>query len=525
MLPLRPSHPGRTVQPTLYKLTQITRDSGLSYQPSISADGKFVVYASDRATGKDLDIWLQQISGGQPVRLTATPGDEFHASLSADGRRVAFEGSGQEPGIFVVPALGGSPRLVASAGKDAQISPDGMSVAYATGWYGQPSEIHVVLADGGSDSKVSTGLDWAMAPIWTRDGRHLLLWAAHAKPVGYDYWMVPARTATGDVEWPRDGVTNEPLLRPCHGVHHHFAKLALLSFDGASWSLRQDCRQLFPPLTDITAADVSFNNTVCDFEAADTVQEALDSLCQRLRSRCTLVARPGDDLQALFDSIGAGQDAHVCFCVGTFQLSTTINVSGKGHLHISGAGAGSRLVAATQEAALIFQNCRGVVVEDLYAETGAAGRSGARNHLNGTLTFLNCEAVTVQGVGLRSGAGAERLAACLTVRDERSETIQGLSRCAVRVLHCNFEVGHQQSGILLANVGRSVVEDNFLRVAPRPQGVTLSSLAENLRLRARLRRLLVSNFSHQNTQITLVVLKGFPQLQLRSDEILQFGLD
>ena len=340
-----------------------------------------------------------------------------------------------------------------------------------------------------------------------------------------DYWMVPARTATGDVEWPRDGVTNEPLLRPCHGVHHHFAKLALLSFDGASWSLRQDCRQLFPPLTDITAADVSFNNTVCDFEAADTVQEALDSLCQRLRSRCTLVARPGDDLQALFDSIGAGQDAHVCFCVGTFQLSTTINVSGKGHLHISGAGAGSRLVAATQEAALIFQNCREVVVEDLYAETGAAGRSGARNHLNGTLTFLNCEAVMVQGVGLRSGAGAERLAACLTVRDERSETIQGLSRCAVRVLHCNFEVGHQQSGILLANVGRSVVEDNFLRVAPRPQGVTLSSLAENLRLRARLRRLLVSNarvgpVRGTDPAGTINVSLGGQQLSFRSDPTL-----
>ncbi|HEU4678716.1 MAG TPA: DUF6519 domain-containing protein [Terrimicrobiaceae bacterium] len=340
-----------------------------------------------------------------------------------------------------------------------------------------------------------------------------------------DYWMVPARTATGDVEWPRDDVTHEPVFQPRQGVHHHFAKLALVSFNGAAWSLRQDCRQFFPPLTDITAEDVSFNNTVCDFDAADTVQEALDSLCQRLRSRCTLVARPGDDLQALFDSIGAGQDAHVCFCVGSFQLSTTINVAGKGHLHISGAGAGSRLVAATHEAALIFQNCREVIVEDLYAESGATGRSGARNHLNGTLTFLNCEAVTVEGASLRCGAGAERLAACLTVRDERSETIQGLNRCTVRVLHCNFEVGHQQTGILLANVGRSVVEDNFLRVAPRPQGVTLSSLAENLRLRARLRRLLISSAKvgpvrGTDPAGTINVSLGGQQLSFRTDPAL-----
>jgi hypothetical protein len=308
-----------------------------------------------------------------------------------------------------------------------------------------------------------------------------------------DYWMIPARTATGDVEWPRDANTNNALLQPRHGVHHHFARLALLSFDGTTWSLREDCRKLFPPLTGISADDVSFNDTVCEFGTADTVQEALDGLCQRLRSRCTLVARPGDDLQALFDSIDPGQDAHVCLCVGTYQLSTTINVAGKGHLHISGAGAGSRIIAAGREAALIIHHCREVVVEDVYAETGTTGLSSANHHLNGTLTIGSCEAVTVKNVSLRCGPGAERLAACLTVRDERAETILGLARCHVRVLHCNFEVGHQQTGILLVNVGRAVIDDNILRVAARPQSLTLSALATNLPLRARVRRLL---FSH-----------------------------
>ena len=240
-----------------------------------------------------------------------------------------------------------------------------------------------------------------------------------------DYWMIPARTATGDVEWPRDGATNEPLLQPRHGLYHHFARLALLSFDGAAWSLRQDCRELFPPLTGIAAEDVSFDNTVCEFAGEATVQEALDSLCQRLRSRCTLIARPGDNLQALFDRIEPGQDAHVCLCVGTYPLSASVNVSGKGHLYISGAAAGSRVIAAGREAALIVQDCREVIVENLYVETGATGTSGTHNHLNGTLTFLNCEAVTVQEVGLRCGAGAERRATCLTIRDERPETIQG----------------------------------------------------------------------------------------------------
>jgi hypothetical protein len=310
-----------------------------------------------------------------------------------------------------------------------------------------------------------------------------------------DYWLIPARTATGDIEWPRNPGTNDPALLLPHGVVHHFARLALLSFNGAAWSLLSDCRDLFPPLTNITADDVGFNNTVCDFEGAQTVQQALDALCRERRGRCTIVARPGDNLQALFDEIAPDQDAHVCICVGTYQLSAPINVLRKGHLRITGAGAGSRLIAPGNEAALIVQNCREVVVQNLYAETGSTGVSGPHNHLNGALTFLNCEAVTVEDVNLRCAAGPERRATCLTIRDERPPDFQGLSRCRVRVLHCNLEVGHQQTGILLVNTGRSVVEDNFLRVAPRPANLTLSSLAVNLRMRARVRRLMFSNLN------------------------------
>jgi hypothetical protein len=45
-----------------------------------------------------------------------------------------------------------------------------------------------------------------------------------------DYWLIPARTATGDVEWPRNGDKPRPL--PPHGVEHHYAPLALIKSDG-----------------------------------------------------------------------------------------------------------------------------------------------------------------------------------------------------------------------------------------------------------------------------------------------------
>ena len=41
-----------------------------------------------------------------------------------------------------------------------------------------------------------------------------------------DYWLIPARTETGDVEWP--GLADNPEALPPHGVEHHYAPLALV---------------------------------------------------------------------------------------------------------------------------------------------------------------------------------------------------------------------------------------------------------------------------------------------------------
>lgn len=46
-----------------------------------------------------------------------------------------------------------------------------------------------------------------------------------------DYWLIPARTATGDIEWEKDGDGN-PLPQPPHGIEHHYAPLVIASIDG-----------------------------------------------------------------------------------------------------------------------------------------------------------------------------------------------------------------------------------------------------------------------------------------------------
>jgi hypothetical protein len=60
-----------------------------------------------------------------------------------------------------------------------------------------------------------------------------------------DYWLIPARVATGDVEWPRDGTPDHrPLAVPPLGIEHRYAPLAIIRPNG----MPTDCRRLFRPL-------------------------------------------------------------------------------------------------------------------------------------------------------------------------------------------------------------------------------------------------------------------------------------
>ena len=70
-----------------------------------------------------------------------------------------------------------------------------------------------------------------------------------------DYWLIPARTATGDLEWPPYEVPNlNPQPQPRQGIEHHYCRLALIRVqDGVIDKDVTDCRQIFPPLTELTA--------------------------------------------------------------------------------------------------------------------------------------------------------------------------------------------------------------------------------------------------------------------------------
>jgi hypothetical protein len=77
-----------------------------------------------------------------------------------------------------------------------------------------------------------------------------------------DYWLIPARTATADVEWPtepaRDGNGNpviSPIALPPAGVQHYYAPLAVVTLDaGTITSPVLECRNKFATLVKLTPA-------------------------------------------------------------------------------------------------------------------------------------------------------------------------------------------------------------------------------------------------------------------------------
>jgi len=90
---------------------------------------------------------------------------------------------------------------------------------------------------------VGTPNDW----IDLEDGIQIQFESASAGYHVGDYWLIPARTATGNVEWPRSGATE--IFQAPHGVTHHYAPLATLQIvNGGALGGLGELRNAFGPL-------------------------------------------------------------------------------------------------------------------------------------------------------------------------------------------------------------------------------------------------------------------------------------
>ena len=102
----------------------LTTDQGFEGMPSLSPDGNYVAFiAGGGELQKDFDLYVKQIGGGPPLRLTSGPAVEEFPAWSPDGRSIAFvRTKGDKLDVLLIAPIGGPERKVAEVTADTSTS-------------------------------------------------------------------------------------------------------------------------------------------------------------------------------------------------------------------------------------------------------------------------------------------------------------------------------------------------------------------------------------------------------------------
>lgn len=154
-----------------------------------------------------------------------------------------------------------------------------------------------------------------------------------------DYWSFAARTADASIE-----ILDEA---PPRGIHHHYARLAIVTFP----ETESDCRVLWPP----------------EFEAGDNC--ACDQ-CVTPEGHNSGTATLQQAVDALVKTGGV-----ICLAAGVYRLSEPLRIANAGSLRIRGKGWRTLLVTESPGPVIRVSDSRGVVIENLGAVGAAIGNT------------------------------------------------------------------------------------------------------------------------------------------------------
>jgi serine/threonine protein kinase len=190
------THPrSRSATPTF---TQLTDQPGPALYPSLSPDGKSLVYQS-RASGK-WDIYFQRVGGKNSVNLTKDSADEnTQPAFSPDGELIAFRSERDGGGIFLMGATGEDVRRLTTFCYNPNWAPDGQQIVCSTGWFRGVEETNTSLNGRLFRVNLSTGesrpipgsIEDARQPSWSPNGYRIAYWGRR-NGAQRDIWTVAA---------------------------------------------------------------------------------------------------------------------------------------------------------------------------------------------------------------------------------------------------------------------------------------------------------------------------------------------
>ena len=172
--------------------TQLTYYAGEELFPSISPDGKILLYT--RENKGNLDIFWQRIGGSNTQNLTAdSPANDTQPAFSPNGEQIAFRSSRSGGGIFVMGATGESVRRLSDFGFTPAWSPDGKEIAFGTADFADPlagsraSELWIVNLNG-EKRQIKTAR-FVTQPNFSPDGKRIVFYSRNEKNQR-DLWTI-----------------------------------------------------------------------------------------------------------------------------------------------------------------------------------------------------------------------------------------------------------------------------------------------------------------------------------------------
>jgi Tol biopolymer transport system component len=154
--------------------TQLTANAGDNYTPTTTADGRFIVFASNR--NGSFNIWgMDAEDGSNPRPLTVGDGN-FYPSISADDQWLAYDNQNDAPRtVWRMSIKGGTPvQLSDQYARMPVFSPDHQFIACR--YYVEPGVMGIAILpfEGGTPVKLLRIpiMDWQKVQ-WISNGRAL----------------------------------------------------------------------------------------------------------------------------------------------------------------------------------------------------------------------------------------------------------------------------------------------------------------------------------------------------------------